>query len=493
MYKAMRILLLVVPMGLILLLGAYSVYLTQPDTLQGNLNQEQEGGKPSLIDGKTSLTAPKPSIKGGTYRYEKLVTLSAEKGEIYYTTDNSEPTENSTKYEEAIKIKGDMTIKAIAIDGDHKSAVITESYSVPKNTKEDMRVYAHGINYVKSGTKGYLIWSDAYKSGTTASGDWTHDVSYQKLSLKSPKIITAKALMKAPEAQEPASASVAGNGSIIVTFEDGYDSKGYSLSQRYAVYDKNMKVIKKYPSTIALGGHSGHSASTSKYHTVFWSDDWVKGGGVDDMGTGKSVHITTLNLKGKKLCSKKVTQSSSSREWWPIAAASKKYVLMVWQKYVPGKEYSQLMYGVYNPATNKFVKKPKVLDRNLDLLYYSYSVDYLAASNEFIVIASRYDEKANAYLISEKGTVKHTKRGLEGLVREARPAILKKKTTSEVTYPEMKNRVVTLSVKNHKITRKKIYKKEYVWPEYGISGFYSSTGKIHFAVLTKDKLVMKKY
>ncbi len=52
---------------------------------------------------------------------------------IYYTIDGTEPTENSTLYSEAIVISEDVTIKAIAVKGKTKSAVLTAKYTIKKD------------------------------------------------------------------------------------------------------------------------------------------------------------------------------------------------------------------------------------------------------------------------------------------------------------------------------------------------------------------------
>ena len=48
---------------------------------------------------------------------------------------------------------------------------------------DDQRQYALGINFLTSPVNGksYLIWSDAYDSGVTDDGDWTHDVFFQQV------------------------------------------------------------------------------------------------------------------------------------------------------------------------------------------------------------------------------------------------------------------------------------------------------------------------
>ena len=199
---------------------------------------------------------------------------------------------------------------------------------------DDQRQYAHGINFLTSPVNGksFLIWSDAYDSGVTDDGDWTHDVFFQQVDKDKLSLSNKRLLIKADEAQEPASASTAGDGSIIVSFEDGNNAGDYTLCQRYAIYDQNMKVVKKYPQLIAMGGHSGHCASTKNRHVVFWCEDWVDGGGVDNLGSGKNVYVTTMTTGGKKVTQIPVSAGNDTRDWWPLAAASSSKVFLLWQR-----------------------------------------------------------------------------------------------------------------------------------------------------------------
>lgn len=70
--------------------------------------------------GSTKCEAPVASPVGGTYDSEQAVTLSCatDGATIYYTTDGSEPTSESTEYTGAITVSSSTTIKAIAIKED---------------------------------------------------------------------------------------------------------------------------------------------------------------------------------------------------------------------------------------------------------------------------------------------------------------------------------------------------------------------------------------
>lgn len=89
---------------------------------------DQETQIPLLLDeceDESVLTAlksyqvkvPKFSLDESKYDEVQELTLTSKAKEIYYTIDGSEPTTDSTKYEEPISIpEGTTTVKAIAVN-----------------------------------------------------------------------------------------------------------------------------------------------------------------------------------------------------------------------------------------------------------------------------------------------------------------------------------------------------------------------------------------
>ena len=80
-----------------------------------------------------AVATPTFSPVGGTYTEVQTVTISCETPNvtIYYTTDGTDPNNQSTLYEGSITVGESMTIKAIAYDNDNNTSnIATASYTI---------------------------------------------------------------------------------------------------------------------------------------------------------------------------------------------------------------------------------------------------------------------------------------------------------------------------------------------------------------------------
>ena len=85
------------------------------------------------VSGKQTVATPVFSVASGEVDSGTSVTITCttEGAKIYYTTDGTEPTAESTEYTEAISITKAVTLKAIAVkDGMNDSAVASASYLI---------------------------------------------------------------------------------------------------------------------------------------------------------------------------------------------------------------------------------------------------------------------------------------------------------------------------------------------------------------------------
>ena len=90
----------------------------------------------AVID-KDTVPAPEAEPKGGLYTGRVLVSMTDIEPEasIYYTTDGSVPTRNSTKYSGPVEITETTVLSAFAEKSGMKdSAVITEVYTIARET-----------------------------------------------------------------------------------------------------------------------------------------------------------------------------------------------------------------------------------------------------------------------------------------------------------------------------------------------------------------------
>ena len=146
-----------------------------------------------LIDNLT-LTTTAPAVAtptfspvGGEYTEAQTVTISCSTADatIYYTTDGTEPTNQSTPYSSAISVEETTTIKAIAYVGTDASQVATATYTIKApqtlitiaeaRDQETGDVYTAGVVTSKNGSTVYIQDETAaivvYGSNSLAIGD----------------------------------------------------------------------------------------------------------------------------------------------------------------------------------------------------------------------------------------------------------------------------------------------------------------------------------
>lgn len=114
---------------------------------------------------KEDLTAPEASLKSGEYNGTQKVKLTTEtKGaEIYYTTDGTDPTVESTKYSTKISISKTSTLKAIAVKRD---VLISDVMSVDYTIK---RSGGGRGGSSKASTSTYMVSFDLNYEGATGA------------------------------------------------------------------------------------------------------------------------------------------------------------------------------------------------------------------------------------------------------------------------------------------------------------------------------------
>ena len=127
---------------------------------------------------KGTVASPEFSVASGAVDSGTIVTISCatDGAKIYYTTDGSDPTAESSVYTEAISVTPPMTLKAIAVkDGMNNSAVASVSYTIkgtvatPAFSVESSAVDSGTSVTITCSTEGAKIYYTTDGSDPTAS------------------------------------------------------------------------------------------------------------------------------------------------------------------------------------------------------------------------------------------------------------------------------------------------------------------------------------
>ena len=139
------------------------------------------------VSGKQTVATPAFSVASGAVDSGTSVTISCatDGAEIYYTTDGTEPTAESTEYTAAISITEAVTLKAIAVkDGMNDSAVSSASYTIKGTVATPEFSVASGA--VNSGTEvtitcategAKIYYTTDGSEPTTSSTEYTAAIS----------------------------------------------------------------------------------------------------------------------------------------------------------------------------------------------------------------------------------------------------------------------------------------------------------------------------
>lgn len=329
---------------------------------------------------------------------------------------------------------------------------------------EDLRQYTHGVSIVENS----VLWSE--KSDEQRKAGWTHDI-YKKVIGED----QVETLVSNPEAQEPVSASST-KETILITYEDGYDTPNH-ISQRFKLYDNDWQLLEE--ATLFDGGHSGHAASTHTHHVIFWSNEWINGGGVNELGSGKEVHVSTVSNEGELLHEVKLSQADD-RDSWPLLAASDDNALLVWQRFDAKATKAALHFAVYAPAVNALTVAPTELVPDID--FYTYSVSYVQATNQYVV-AAQTKEGGMLLLLSKDGELVD-QAVAPTLVKEATPAV----QGDLLVFPQMPGSYFTVRVNDDRLQLHPSNLLDINWGTTGTAGTFLDPYNLYFATLNKEGL-----
>ncbi|MGU3779570.1 hypothetical protein [Burkholderia metallica] len=341
----------------------------------------------------------------------------------------------------------------------------------------DPRSFMHGIGVADAGDgRRWVFFSSSGLAprGALRSGNWPHDVYVGEWLPGKPQLVHVRPFISRPEAQEPVSVAQNARGDIFVTFEDGWNTPNV-VSQRYGVYRRDLKPVKPYPNDVESGGHSGHVATAADRFVVFYSADWIDGGGVDNLGTGNGVYVKTYDAAGRVL--NHVAVAPRRREWWPVVAGSPHTALLVWQKFIEGSTDATLEYAMFDPVTAKLDKLGTLNDA---IRYYVYSSAYVPAIDRFLVVTTTADDRGVAMLIAPDGRRTATLDCLPASVRESGIGV----SGAHAYVPTRDGRLLTLALGPADIAVGGVQRSPIPWSTTGIAAFPASGTAMHFVSLT---------
>ncbi len=325
---------------------------------------------------------------------------------------------------------------------------------------EDLRQYAHGVSIVGNS----VLWSEKTDE-EREDNSWTHNIYKKEIGETD-----VDTLVDDPEAQEPVSAS-ATDETTSITYEDGYDSEN-NVSQRFKLYDDDWEMI--YESTLLDGGHSGHVASTDEHHVIFWSNGWVNGGGVNELGTGEEVLVSAISNDGDVLHEVNLSPASE-RVSWPMLAASDDNALLVWQHFNDEATEAALYFAIYDPETNTVTSDSAELVPQVE--FYTYSVSYVPEAEQYVV-AAQTDEGAVLMLLSKEGEILD-EIDAPTLVREAEPAIQE----NTLVFPQMPSDYFTVEIEDDQLEMQSSESLDIEWGSTGTAGTFLDDGTVYFGTL----------
>ncbi|SJM95886.1 conserved exported hypothetical protein [Crenothrix polyspora] len=368
----------------------------------------------------------------------------------------------------------------------------TQAAAVTSTPIEDPRSYQHGIDFVSlPDSNYYLVWASSGNPPTRAKPDdsWPHDIYYSKINPQNPKI-TPQLLISNPEAQEPASAAISSDGNIMVTTEDGWNTTN-EVAQRYGIYDLNLNPVLPYPRMAYDGGHSGHVAAVDNHFVLFYSDDWVNGGGVDNLGSGDDVIAMIYSAKGELEGKIDIATGNTTRDWWPLVAGSKTRAALVWQRYVDKQIYGQLMLSILDVKQKTLVVNALKIEDSVK--YYTYSVTYLPSIERFLILGAYQDGAGFAYLLDQDGHIMAANKTLPAIVRESQSIALEQSGMVKIAQPITPNGLAILAITPSSITLKSTVADDYQWQYSGIDGIFLNPNTVYIVSTSASGLVEKTF
>jgi hypothetical protein len=370
------------------------------------------------------------------------------------------------------------------VGGAQSDAPADRAIAAPTPDAGDERRFMHGIGQAEAGNnKTWVFFSSSGlpPRGADPDGSWPHDVYVGEWLPGASHLLRVRTFIKRPEAQEPVSIAQNASDNIFVTFEDGWNARR-SISQRYGLYRSNLTPIEPYPMEVASGGHSGHVAAVGSRFVVAYSMDWIDGGGFRNRGSGDGVYAKIYDGRGRML--RYLDVAAHARQDWPVVAGSPRRALIVWQRYPPGSKIALLEYALLDSRTG-MLTVPARGGEPVGVQDYAYAAAYVPGIDRFIVVATRDNGRATAFLIDEAGRRTAELDCLPAVVRESSIVV----AGGAAYLPTEDSRLMALALERERITLRGMQHAPFAWGHTGVAGIASGTDALHIISLSAGGLL----
>ncbi len=361
---------------------------------------------------------------------------------------------------------------------------------------DDPRSTMHGIAAVHG--PGHIRWvffsSAGYPPRRPAAGDdWTHDVFVVPWDAATGKLGSARSFIQRPQAQEPVAAAQLPGGRILLTMEDGWNTPN-TVTQRYGIYRIDLGPVHPYPAEVEAGGHSGDVAAVADRFVIAYSEGWIAGGGVAQLGSGNGIYARVYGAGGS--LQHRIDLAPRQRAWWPRIAGGEDRALVLWQALAADASHARLESAVLDPVSGRSRPPMQLLGR---VQYYVYAAAWLPTVRRFLVVATGDDGHGRALLVDLSGQVVAQLSCMPATVREAGIAVAPGTPAGRATAytPAEDGRMLQLRASESHLALAGVLHdidgRTVSWGTTGGIGLWQATGVLHWLSLSPAGIVQARY